>query len=327
MYYAKYLVGPTLGAARQQMPPRSGRFGAEMDVKDAAKALLADSIHLSANVLAFQQAWNAAGKSPTLSEDGIWGPNTASALANYGQVYQGKQVARQATPVSAQDLANALATIWPVVIGGAAPAGAITVLLAQSAFETGAWKACWNWNLGNVKHTPGDGFDWFVMTASEGEGANQTMVSSAFRAYPSLQAGAKAYLAILRQRFSSAWSYVLDGDTDGFVQALKDQNYFTGNLEQYQAGVTRYWNQFQNILPTVQQLESGAKFGVGSLLALAIGIYAGSKAYEHRAAIGHFVKDKYEILTPGGKKVYSLKVQAPAEPANESESKTEESKA
>ena len=278
-----------------------------MDVTTAAKTLLADTIHTSSNVIAFQQAWNAAGKTPRLSEDGIWGPNTASALGNYGTVYQGTQQPRVQTTVTAQQLANMFASVWPLVVGGTAPTAGVLILVAQSAFETGAWKSCWNWNFGNIKHNTGDGTDWFTMTASEGEGENEVMVSSMFRSYPTFEMGAKAYLAFMH-RFGSSWSQVLDGDPEGFVQALKDENYFTGNLDQYIAGTQRYWKQFQDILPTVQQLETGAKIGgigLGGLI-LAIGaVYGATKAYQHRAVIGGYIKDKYEVIAPGGKKHYT----------------------
>ena len=156
-------------------------------------------------------------------------------------------VARTGTPVDAQSLADALARAWPSVIVGDEPtAGAIRLLLAQSAFETGAWRACWNWNLGNVKC---DGsVPWFSMVASEGD-ESVMMVSSKWRSYDSLDEGALAYLAVLRQRFSRAWSFVVLEDPTGFVAALKASGYFTGNLAQYTAGVLAYYHSFSSITP------------------------------------------------------------------------------
>ncbi len=53
------------------------------------------------------------------------------------------------------DFARALLHEWP----GATKEGA-GVLWAHFAGETGDGIYCWNWNLGNVKHTKGDGYDY-----------------------------------------------------------------------------------------------------------------------------------------------------------------------
>ena len=158
------------------------------------------------------------------------------------------QVQRTATPVTAQDVLNALAEAWPQVMA-TDPGSALQILVAQSAFETGAWAAVWNWNLGNVKYSPGAGTDWFTMTATEGSGAGTTMVASKWRSYPSLAQGAAAWLGVLSRGYSSALSYAVAGDVDGFVQALKDGGYFTGDESQYDAGVQRYYSQYSGLSP------------------------------------------------------------------------------
>jgi len=163
--------------------------------------------------------------------------------------FMGSLVGRVGTPISAQDLADALAVAWPSVVGGDPPDGAILVLMAQSAFETGGWSACWNYNLGNFKHTPNDGHDYFQMTASEGEGAATTMVPSQWVSYDTLQDGVNAYLSAIYHRWSAGWQSVLDNDPSGFVAALKAHGYFTGNLAQYQAGVLAWYKKLGGIVP------------------------------------------------------------------------------
>lgn len=267
------------------------------DVQNAATALIENPSACDGSVnplvSAFQTAYNAAMPTATpLTVDGIYGPLTATALGNYGTAPPvgvtpapapapsaagsgGQLQNRVATPISGQALADALATAWPTVVGGVAPAVAIRLLLAQSDFETGGWAACWNWNLGNAKHTPGDGTDWFVMTASEGSGSSATMVKSMFRSYPTLQDGAQAYLRLMYKRFSSAWPYVLSGDATGFVQTLKAHGYFTGDLNDYTAGVKARLAKYTDIIPTVQQLRGvallGAKVGAVGISGYVIG--------------------------------------------------------
>jgi hypothetical protein len=157
-----------------------------------------------------------------------------------------QQVARVGTPVSAQALADALAAAWPTSVGGS-PGSAIQVLVAQSAFETGRWAAVWNWNLGNVKYSGGT--DWFTMTASEGSGASTTMVASKWRSYPTLEAGAAAWLSFLAANYATALTYAEQGDVADFVAALKSSGYFTGDQSQYATGVQQYYSQFSSIVP------------------------------------------------------------------------------
>lgn len=61
---------------------------------------------------------------------------------------------RRTTPTKI-DFARALLAVWP----DATKEGA-GVLYAHFAGETGDGAYCWNWNLGNVKHAKGDGFDY-----------------------------------------------------------------------------------------------------------------------------------------------------------------------
>jgi flagellum-specific peptidoglycan hydrolase FlgJ len=119
---------------------------------------------------------------------------------------------------------------------------AILVLLAQGAFETGWWKACRCWNLGNAKSVLGDGhcYTYFACT----EIVNGKVVkfqpphpATRFRAFRTVGEGAVDYLTLLRKRFSKAWPCVLAGDPAGFARALKDQGYYTDTLAHYTAQV------------------------------------------------------------------------------------------
>ncbi len=53
------------------------------------------------------------------------------------------------------DFARALLIVWPEATKEAAG-----VLWSHFAGETGEGQYCWNWNLGNMKHVTGDGFDF-----------------------------------------------------------------------------------------------------------------------------------------------------------------------
>lgn len=59
------------------------------------------------------------------------------------------------TTPTATDFTKAMMAIWPE-----ATKAQVGVLYAHFAGETNDGVSCWNWNLGNVKHVAGDGFDY-----------------------------------------------------------------------------------------------------------------------------------------------------------------------
>jgi len=135
------------------------------------------------------------------------------------------------------------AAMWPVMgarsgvkTGSPPTAGQLMIIMAQWMLETGDGQEFIQYNVGNIKHTPTDGLDWCSYMTTEGDPPVK-MVQS-FKAYPSLEAGIDAYLSVfLTGRYSNAWPFVLDGDPDGFSQALKDRGYYTANEAGYDAAM------------------------------------------------------------------------------------------
>lgn len=116
------------------------------------------------------------------------------------------------------------------------------VLFAQWMVETGG-KACWNWNIGNVKVTQGQvdaGVAWIDLPGTW-EIINGKRVTLAdgdpgrrFRAFESLSAAMAEHLAFLRnRRYAPSWPFVEAGDPDGFARALKRQGYYTASADDY----------------------------------------------------------------------------------------------
>ena len=54
-----------------------------------------------------------------------------------------------------------------------------------------------------------------------------------FRAFRTLEDGAKDYLEILKKQFGSSWPFVIAGDTAGFSHALKLKGYYTADESHY----------------------------------------------------------------------------------------------
>lgn len=141
------------------------------------------------------------------------------------------------TPTPAVDVYDAIAEAWPAVVGGEPSRDSILVLLAQWGIETGDGRACWNFNLGNVKRVPGEPWTWLQNVWEMIGGKKQVFQpphpQTHFRAFRSLDDGAAAYLAFLHSRFAKSWPAVTDGDPAGFAHLLKLQRYYTADEQQY----------------------------------------------------------------------------------------------
>jgi len=157
------------------------------------------------------------------------------------------------TRLTASELYAALRRIWPTVIEGAAPSRqAIVLMLAHSALETGFWHACWNHNIANAKHVPGDGRDYYAIRHYEIVDGKVEWIdppADPFASFASLDDGATYYLQKLHSRWHDAWPYLLDGDARGFVHALKAAGYFTAPEAEYAAGVFRCLHQLDATIP------------------------------------------------------------------------------
>lgn len=169
------------------------------------------------------------------------------------------------TTPSMRDFASALLETWRDASKAAAG-----VLYSQFAGETGRGKHCYGWSLGNVKWTPGCGYDYHALSgvwegvspataerliasgqwradpsADHAKAVGPGKVSiialpsnpaSWFRAYPSLDVGMRVFIDGKRKpgyRYSSAWAYALAGDCDGYARELGAKGYYTASPDAY----------------------------------------------------------------------------------------------
>lgn len=123
------------------------------------------------------------------------------------------------------------------------PRGSVLVLLAHWALESGFGHAMHCWNIGNVKWTPGCGYDYCAFLAGETEHGQDVKSVMRFRAYENLDAGVADYLVRLRAEFRRAWPAVEAGNVVDFCHDLKLAAYYTAPEDQYVAGVLRCFRQ------------------------------------------------------------------------------------
>lgn len=117
----------------------------------------------------------------------------------------------------------------------------VGVLWAQFVTECGdGGKYCYGFNVGNIKHFPGDGYDYHSLQGVWEVVGGRTVVIDAgspgswFRAYESLEAGFLAHLRFLQgKRYGSTWPFVLAGKPEDFARELGRCGYFTAPPSHY----------------------------------------------------------------------------------------------
>jgi hypothetical protein len=175
------------------------------------------------------------------------------------------------TAVTGSSLREALRENLTRLTGGEPSEHALTTLVAMSALETGHWKSCWNYNLGNVKASgtwPGNytclanvrevigGVEKWYSPTGETAGKNGPTIGqrysvppghpqTRFRAYDGLAEGCTGWCEKLVKGYQAPLEALLAGaDTDTFVAGLKSLSYFTASLENYQALIRALYAQY-----------------------------------------------------------------------------------
>jgi hypothetical protein len=127
-------------------------------------------------------------------------------------------VAMRATPVSATELAAALGSELRSR-GRPVNPGELALLTAHIDFETANRTDLWNWNIGNITTTGTTGDYW---QPTKGAAA-----ALKFRAYSSLAAGVKDYIATL-VRARAMLDAAEQANTDAFAAAILSTSYTPG---------------------------------------------------------------------------------------------------
>lgn len=177
------------------------------------------------------------------------------------------------TAMTMADYVRAVVRNWPA--SGVPLEKSVAVLWAQYMIETGG-SACWNWNIGNVKHVKGDGHDYHMLNGvwegvspvgakqlidsgqavvdtstvhAKAVGAGRVSVifspphpATWFRAFKTLDEGMREHLQFLSKRFAKSWPAVLEGDFVSFANLLRSQGYFTASAEAYANGMRAPFN-------------------------------------------------------------------------------------
>ncbi len=161
----------------------------------------------------------------------------------------GKQVPKTNTPVSDEQMAQAIVNVWQRLFGTAPSKEQVYMVMAQNAIETGYNRASMhNYNVGNIivggsDHDYFTAGDWMYTDKSE---TTKKTITQHFRAYDSLEDGVEDYLKLLSgsKRYAEAWKHIKDPDIRSYSQALHDAGYYGAKVEDYTKGLLSQFSRF-----------------------------------------------------------------------------------
>ncbi len=133
----------------------------------------------------------------------------------------------------------------------------LDVLTAHVSHETASGDKMYNFNFGGIKGASPDGLTARYKT-TEFLGGRRTKLVDGFRAYGSLDDGARDYLLFLQGRYGKAYAKAQDGDVDGFSRALKQSGYYTAPVDTYARAMRRHMDNPGAYTSTDMRAQAGA---------------------------------------------------------------------
>ncbi len=149
----------------------------------------------------------------------------------------GKPLPAKKTTATTEEAIRAVSDAFEVVFGERPPLGALLVLAAQSALETGRWKAMKNYNVAGLKASKSGPYDYAVYSTREVFNGKRVTLDQPFRAYATLAGGMIDWLVLIARKYAAALAKAMRYDPTGFAVELKKAGYYTADAAEYAAGV------------------------------------------------------------------------------------------
>jgi flagellum-specific peptidoglycan hydrolase FlgJ len=163
--------------------------------------------------------------------------NSKDKVYHTSPVPEGAQVVPCKTTTLSREEAKQYLKKAAEIIVGQPSREMISLLTAQWAIETANGDKMKNYNFGGIKGVSPESKQTTLYRTSEGHGKDKETIDDYFRAYQSFKEGAEDYVRLLNERLGSEIEYLINGDADNFVAALRRAKYFTGNPQEYRDNV------------------------------------------------------------------------------------------
>jgi hypothetical protein len=149
----------------------------------------------------------------------------------------GQEVPNKLTPLTPEQAAKALADGYKLVTGHLPSKRILSLLIGQTALETGNWKSLHNYNFGNAKASGSDPFYQFFRCSEIENGVevfyDPPHPTCKFTAHPTAAEGAAHYIRVLQKR-AHWWKGLQTGTVQGFIEGLTTApKYFTASPSLY----------------------------------------------------------------------------------------------
>jgi len=151
------------------------------------------------------------------------------------------------TPVSEVEIAHIFIDIAKQLFNIDLSKSQLSLIIAQNNLETGHRQFMYNYNIGNITHINGDGFNYYIHTDANGndikikeqiQPGKWVPMTMRFRSYPDIEAGVKDYLENLHKRAGgSVWQTIINSDPAAFSKALHHSGYYTQDEAKYTPGI------------------------------------------------------------------------------------------
>ena len=160
-----------------------------------------------------------------------WKAGAKQAPPSRAPALKAEEVSATLTPATAQDVKAAFYNGWTDIHGHNPSDETTAMLLSHSALETGQWKSMYNWNPGNITTIHGKFFRL-------GGGPHQ------YRAYKTLDEGAKDMIMYLERKHKGAFDELRFGRPDLYARKLKASGYYEADEDDYASALSRIYSQF-----------------------------------------------------------------------------------
>lgn len=161
-----------------------------------------------------------------------------------------KYIPLQRTIFTEVDLVHAIVSAYKTMFGKTPFIQEAGIFWAHFALECGKGKACYNWNIGNIKYSPGHNYTMYACGEKiDGKEYHFTPphFQTWFRSYSSLSEAVAAHFTFLKSsRYASALLAATALDPDLYVEELKKGGYFTADLERYKGALKRLFEEFMS---------------------------------------------------------------------------------
>lgn len=167
------------------------------------------------------------------------------------------------TKATVSELRDAITRALTDLHGKAPSPALVDALTGQASFETARGTAMNNFNFAGIKGvSPESGLTASYLTGEVIDG-KAVKLQQGFRAYRSLDEGARDFVSLLERRYGPALEHAENGDVSGFVHALKKGGYFTGSEKVYASAVARLATEASGVEYDVDAVTKGAGEGAG----------------------------------------------------------------